>query len=191
MDLVYTYSCCGKTIEWKGTKKAYDSKVKQNRKCNSCANRKLKVEGTYFKMDSKGKNRRYITFDCIECKETSETRYDSYKRNKTRYCRRCAVLKCGKQFETTHGISSHPIYKTWSCMKSRCLRPTNDNYKWYGGRGIKICDEWMDVITFYKWSIDNGWSNGLELDRINNNGNYEPTNCQWITHKENVRKQWH
>ena len=67
-------------------------------------------------------------------------------------------------------------------MKQRCYNPKNHAYKYYGGRGIKICNKWLnDFMSFYNWSINNGYAKGLSIDRINNNGNYEPNNCRWIS----------
>lgn len=70
-------------------------------------------------------------------------------------------------------------------MKSRCSDIKDEHhYKHYFGRGITVCDEWKnDFMNFYNWSMKNGYSDDLELDRIDNDGNYEPSNCQWITHK--------
>ena len=70
-------------------------------------------------------------------------------------------------------------------MKSRYLNKNNSRYKDYGGRGITVCDEWLnDFTAFYKWSLNNGYSENLSIDRINVNGNYCPENCRWITMKE-------
>ena len=69
-------------------------------------------------------------------------------------------------------------------MKDRCENPKNKAYKHYGGRGIKICGEWHDVKNFYDWAINNNYKEKLEIDRINNNGNYEPSNCKWSTSKD-------
>ena len=80
-----------------------------------------------------------------------------------------------------------PTYRCWVNMKQRCLNPRNSRFKNYGGRGIKICDRWLDFDNFYE---DMGEKpEGLSIDRINNNGNYEPGNCRWATPKEQVLNQ--
>ena len=72
-------------------------------------------------------------------------------------------------------------------MKSRCNNPNRPKYPRYGGRGIKVCDEWNnDFMSFYTWAIDNGYSDDLQIDRIDNDGNYCPDNCRWVTLQENT-----
>jgi len=97
---------------------------------------------------------------------------------------------CGcMQGMSTHKLSEHRLYDTWTNMKQRCLNPKNKKYNSYGGRGIKICNEWLnDFMNFYNWAMANGYKKGLTIDRINNDGNYEPLNCQWIPHKDNSIK---
>lgn len=80
------------------------------------------------------------------------------------------------------------LYGTWKGMRARCHNPKNISYKNYGGRGITICKEWDDFKVFYNWAINNGYKHRLQLDRVNNDGNYEPSNCQFISQKENTRK---
>lgn len=85
-----------------------------------------------------------------------------------------------------HGLEGTKIYQVWKSMKQRCFNPNHKSYKYYGGRGIQVCDEWEnDFQAFYDWSIANGYTEGLQIDRINNDGNYEPSNCKWVTAKEN------
>ena len=77
------------------------------------------------------------------------------------------------------------LKKVWRGMKERCERPNHSSYKNYGARGISVCDSWKDDFDcFYQWAIANGYSNGLSLDRIDNDGNYCPENCRWATCKQ-------
>ena len=73
-------------------------------------------------------------------------------------------------------------------MLNRCRRKNGADYKSYGGRGISVCEEWHQFQPFYEWSMSNGYADDLTIDRINVDGNYEPSNCQWITNAENCRK---
>lgn len=102
-----------------------------------------------------------------------------------------ASTSCGcynKEVITKHGQWDHPLYNTWNLMKQRCYNIKSESYKDYGERGIRICDEWLkDVNCFILWSDNNNWKKGLQIDRINNNGNYEPSNCRWTTTKVQTR----
>lgn len=80
----------------------------------------------------------------------------------------------------THGMSKTHLYVLWMHMKARCDSPSQPMYYCYGGRGIRYCDEWKVFEPFKEWAIANGYKEGLSLERINVNGNYEPSNCKWI-----------
>jgi hypothetical protein len=84
---------------------------------------------------------------------------------------------------TRHGRSHTRIYRIWTGMKKRCDKSYDSSYKRYGGRGIKVCEEWYSFESFYEWSINNGYADNLTIDRIDNKGNYEPSNCRWVTAK--------
>uniref|UniRef100_A0A6M3LHT2 Uncharacterized protein n=1 Tax=viral metagenome TaxID=1070528 RepID=A0A6M3LHT2_9ZZZZ len=87
-------------------------------------------------------------------------------------------------------LIEHPIINVWMGMKRRCYNPSRKDYKRYGGRGIIVCQEWLDYKTFEKWALANGYRKGLTIDRIDNDGDYEPSNCRFITRAENNLKRW-
>ena len=86
-----------------------------------------------------------------------------------------------------HGESYARLHNIWGLMKQRILNPNSKNYKYYGGRGITICPEWTnDYIVFRDWALTNGYKEGLQIHR-ENDGNYEPDSCKWVTRTENLR----
>lgn len=102
----------------------------------------------------------------------------------------CGCLK----FESrnyTHNLSKTRLYNIWSKMKDRCYNENSPAYKWYGARGITVCDEWLhDFQAFYDWAMANGYRDNLTIDRRDTNGDYEPSNCRWtdwVTQANNTR----
>lgn len=95
---------------------------------------------------------------------------------------------------TSHGLAKHPLYKIYKGIKERTTKEYNKSYKYYGDRGIKLCDEWEnDFKSFYNWAMENGYKKGLTIDRIDVNGNYAPNNCRFVSQKvqQNNRRNNH
>ena len=91
---------------------------------------------------------------------------------------------------TKHNLRYTRLYRIYYGMRARCYNPKTRAYKYYGERGITICDEWLsDFTNFYEWSINNGYSDDLTIDRIDVNGNYEPSNCRWVDMKTQVHNR--
>lgn len=100
---------------------------------------------------------------------------------------------CGclvKDTNTKHGKTHSRLYNAWRNIKQRCYDHKNKRYKYYGERGIKMCDEWLhDFEAFYKWATNNGYKDNLQIDRIDVDGNYEPNNCRWTNIKMQQRNK--
>ena len=125
-----------------------------------------------------------------DCGNMTVKNGNSLRRKEATSCG-CKKIKrfIGNKLRETHSGSYTRLYQTWHGMKSRCYRKTDVAYERYGGRGIKVCEEWQnDFETFRDWALQNGYSDTLSIDRIDNDGNYEPSNCQFITLAENTKK---
>lgn len=132
-------------------------------------------------------SRNHARFLCqCDCGNFKNILSRSLKSGKTKSCGCLAKEVHSKsKFKYKKEKNFKRIYNIWNSMKQRCNNIKSKDYKNYGGRGIKVCDEWKnDFMSFYNWTINNGYKDDLTLDRIDVNGNYEPNNCRWVTWKE-------
>ena len=97
----------------------------------------------------------------------------------------CLVCRDNHRTARKHGLCHHPLYEVWKRIKGCTSNPNHQDFKYYGARGIRVCDEWANSFeSFYDWSMSNGYEKGLTIDRINVKGEYSPQNCRWITRPE-------
>lgn len=134
------------------------------------------------------KRHRYVKYVC-ECGNISEGELYHIRQG---HIKSCGCLNSELRFKRRykHGLSKHRLMVIWGNMYDRCLNERNSDYPGYGGRGIEICNEWANNFkAFYDWAVINGYSSKLQIDRINNDGNYDPNNCRWVTPKQNARNR--
>lgn len=142
---------------------------------------------TFVKMDHihytpAGKKIPYWICEC-ECGTEKVLSSKDVSSGHTKSCG-CLQKERASKANKTHGETGTQLYRAWENMKKRCTNPKSERFKTYGARGIKVCDDWLEYTNFSKWAKANGYKEGLTIDRIDVDKNYEPQNCQWIPMEE-------
>ena len=134
-----------------------------------------------IKLVETGRRRKWL---CVcDCGNETVVKAELLRSGKTNSCG-CLQKETVSHINTTHGKHNHKLYAVWASLRQRCNNPSDKSYKYYGGRGIKVCKEWDSEFTpFYEWAISNGYKDGLSIDRINVDKDYSPDNCRWVTMK--------
>lgn len=123
--------------------------------------------------------------DCGNIKSINGTKL---RNGWTRSCG-CLQKDWASEKFSSHKMSDSSLYRIWENMKTRCYNPKSNRFYRYGGRGIKVCDEWLDFNNFVEWALSNGYEEGLSIERKNINQNYEPNNCCWIPLKNQTQNR--
>lgn len=143
--------------------------------------------------DTGERKNRYVVWRCrCDCGGEVDVTTNNLASGHTKSCG-CYNRERTIETHTIHGMARHggrhPVYIVWRGMLQRCENPNALEYRNYGGRGIKVCDEWHEFISFRDWALAHGWQKGLTLDRIDNNAGYSPDNCHWTTRKAQARNR--
>ena len=126
-----------------------------------------------------------------DCGEIVVARGDHFARGAVVACKRCSAQARSERF-TQHGAASGyamtRLYSVWIAMRQRCSNPKNQDYRYYGGKGVAVCEGWQAFEAFETWARSVGYEEGLTIDRVNPRLGYQPDNCEWVTASENSRR---
>ena len=151
----------------------------------------IKELGALYPNESSKCKSRYGIYKCGFCGNEFKAQVQHINSGATKSCG-CYQKRRASETQKTHGLGYTRLYTIWRNIKGRTLNPNHTYFHDYGGRGITICEEWKnDFVPFYNWAIENGYeeNKGLSIDRIDNDGNYEPHNCRWATQTMQSRNQ--
>lgn len=143
------------------------------------------------KTNEKAKNNKEYKYRCLcDCGNEVLVRGSNLKSGNSKTCG-CVRIKNSTAMSKSYRKRNIRIYNIYQNMKQRCYNPNYREYKHYGGKGVVICDEWLnDYVKFYNWALENGYRDDLSIDRINNNGIYEPSNCSRFSSSNNNRNNY-
>ena len=146
------------------------------------------VVSSTWMVGKKPSRKRIVVCECF-CGKRKVVHLEHLQSKRSTKCTNCSH-KILTQHRTQHGESNSRLYRVWKDMKHRCESHRNKYYHVYGGRGITVCSEWAGSYEeFRDWAHSNGYAEHLTLDRIDNDGDYEPSNCRWTTNKEQQRNK--
>ena len=172
----------------------YSIKNRKNKNCG-CEKMKYNLKGKRFgsltAINPLFKNAHgEMVWECLcDCGTICQKTSYALRHNDKISCPNCRNKKISEK-NRKYIIENKRIKEAYVNMKTRCYNPKSLSYKTYGARGITVCDEWNEHFEpFYEWSMENGWEEGLQIDRINNDGNYEPSNCRYVSSKVNCNNR--
>ena len=142
----------------------------------------IKDLGSLYATEKSKEKKRYGIYECPTCKKNFKTMTSNVKKGATSQCLPCG-RESSRKLRIKHNITGSKIWNTFQRMRNRCYKINNKDFKYYGGRGIIICDEWLDDnMKFFKWAKNNGLDEkGTTIDRRDNNKSYSPNNCRATT----------
>lgn len=148
---------------------------------------------TVLRENGRTKGRQVLWMCLCECGNYVTVSGHDLKNGHTKSCG-CLQRETISRIRYKHGDRDSRLYSVWKTMKKRCENSNHKDYKWYGAKGVSVCDDWHDYRVFKEWAINNGYDENAEwgqctIDRINPYGNYDPSNCRWVSMAEQARNK--